>query len=100
MINITINGKSLEVEPGTTILKAAEKLNIKIPTLCYSPDLSPWASCGICIVRMGNSPKMVRACITECENNMNIITHDPEIIEVRRTVVELILSNHPDDCLQ
>ncbi|MDR0503926.1 MAG: [FeFe] hydrogenase, group A [Treponema sp.] len=100
MINITINGKALEVEPGTTILKAAEMVNIKIPTLCYNPDLPPWASCGLCIVRMAGSAKMVRACITACEPNMNIITHDSEIISVRRTVLELILSNHPDDCLQ
>jgi NADH-quinone oxidoreductase subunit G len=100
MINITINGKALEVEPGTTILQAAELVNVKIPTLCYNPDLSPWASCGICIVRMVNNNKMVRACITACEDKMNIITHDPEIIAVRRTVLELILSNHPNDCLQ
>ena len=100
MINLTINGKALEVEPGTTILQAAQKVNIKIPTLCYNPDLTPWASCGICIVRLAGSPKMVRACCTACEPNMNIITHDPEIIAVRRTVLELILSNHPNDCLQ
>ena len=100
MINITINGKALEVEPGTTVLAAAEMVNIKIPTLCYNPDLPAWASCGICIVRLAGSPKMVRACCTVCEPNMNIITHDPEIIAVRRTVLELILSNHPDDCLQ
>ncbi|MCL2412029.1 MAG: NADH-dependent [FeFe] hydrogenase, group A6 [Treponema sp.] len=100
MINITINGKALEVEQGTTILDAAKLVNIKIPTLCYTPDLPPWASCGICIVRMGTSPKMVRACCTLCEPNMNIITHDAEIIAVRRAVLELILSNHPDDCLK
>jgi len=100
MINITINGKDLEVNEGTTILNAAKLVNIKIPTLCYTPDLPPWASCGICIVRMAGSAKMVRACTTACENNMKIITHDPEIISVRRTVLELILSNHPDDCLQ
>jgi len=100
MIKVTINDKTLEVEPGTTILEAAEMVNIKIPTLCYNPDLTPWASCGICIVRLAGSPKMVRACITACENNMSVITHDTEIIAVRRTVLELILSNHPNDCLQ
>ncbi|MDR1108957.1 MAG: [FeFe] hydrogenase, group A, partial [Spirochaetaceae bacterium] len=57
-------------------------------------------SCGICIVRMEGSPKMVRACTTPVTENMSVITHDPEIIAVRRTVVELILSNHPNDCLQ
>jgi NADH-quinone oxidoreductase subunit G len=100
MITITINGKPVEVELGTTILDAAKKVNIKIPTLCYNPDLAPWASCGICIVRMGTSQKMVRACTTACEDKMSVTTHDPEIIATRRTVVELILSNHPDDCLQ
>ena len=100
MINVTINGKTLEVKPGTTILDAAEMVNIKIPTLCYNPDLDPWASCGICIVRLAGSPKMVRACCTACEPNMNIITHDPEIITVRKTVLELIQSNHPNECLQ
>jgi NADH-quinone oxidoreductase subunit G len=81
-------------------LKAAQKVNVKIPTLCYNPDLPPWASCGICIVRMEGSPKMVRACTTPVAENMSIITHDSEIIAVRRTVLELILSNHPNDCLQ
>ncbi len=100
MINITINGIPVEVEEGSTILDAAKKVNVKIPTLCHNPDLPPWASCGICIVRLAGSPKMVRACCTTCDNNMNIITHDPEIIAVRRTVLELILSNHPSDCLQ
>jgi len=100
MINVTINGKALEVQPGTTILDAAKMVNIKIPTLCYNADLAPWASCGICIVRLAGTPKMVRACCTACEPNMNIVTHDPEIITVRRTVLELILSNHPDDCLK
>jgi NADH-quinone oxidoreductase subunit G len=102
MVNLSINGIPVQVEDGTTILKAAEKVNVKIPTLCYNPDLPPWASCGLCIVRTGGpgSPRMARACTTPCENNMNIITHDPEIIATRRTVVELILSNHPNDCLQ
>jgi NADH-quinone oxidoreductase subunit G len=100
MVNLKINGVSLEVEEGTSILDAAKKINVKIPTLCYNPDLPPWAACGICIVCMEGTPKMVRACTTPVENNMSIITHDPEIIAVRRTVLELILSNHPNDCLQ
>ena len=79
MINLKLNGVSIEVEEGTTILDAAKKVNIKIPTLCYNPDLPAWASCGICIVRLAGSAKMVRACCTACEPNMNIITHDPEI---------------------
>ena len=100
MVNLKINGKPVQVEDGTTILDAAKKVNVKIPTLCYNPDLPPWAACGICIVRMEGSPKMVRACTTPVAENMSVITHDPEIVAVRRTVIELILSNHPNDCLQ
>jgi len=102
MVNIKINGKPLAVEEGLTIVQAAKKLNIKIPTLCHNPNLTPWAACGLCIVRTAGpgSPRMARACCTEVAENMDIITHDPEIIETRRTVVELILSTHPDDCLQ
>jgi NADH-quinone oxidoreductase subunit G len=100
MVNLKINGIAVQVEEGTTVLAAAKKVNVKIPTLCYNPDLPPWASCGICIVRLAGSPKMVRACTTPVTENMDIITHDPEIIAVRQTVLELILSNHPNDCLQ
>ncbi|MCL1928857.1 MAG: NADH-dependent [FeFe] hydrogenase, group A6 [Treponema sp.] len=103
MINFKINGIPVQVEEGTTILDAAKKANIKIPTLCYNPDLPPWASCGICIVRMAGSPKMVRACTTPVDGGFEgkeIITHDAEIIGTRKTILELILSNHPNDCLQ
>ncbi|MDR3341294.1 MAG: [FeFe] hydrogenase, group A [Treponema sp.] len=102
MVNLKINGKPVQVEEGITILKAAKKVNIKIPTLCYNPDLPPWASCGLCIVRTAGpgSPRMARACTTVVAENMDIVTHDAELISVRRTVLELILSNHPNDCLQ
>jgi NADH-quinone oxidoreductase subunit G len=102
MVNLKINGRPVQVEEGVTILEAAKKVNIKIPTLCYNPDLPPWASCGLCIVRTAGpgSPRMARACYTPVAENMDIVTHDAELIATRRTVVELILSNHPNDCLQ
>ena len=99
-INLEINGIPVSVPEGTTILKAARKVNVKVPVLCYHPDLPAWAACGICVVKMEGSNKMLRACSTPAENGMKIITHDPEIIQVRRTVIELILSTHPNDCLQ
>jgi NADH-quinone oxidoreductase subunit G len=99
-INLKINGNPVAVEPGTTILDAAKKVGVKIPTLCYHPDLASWAACGICIVKAENSPKTFRACATPVEEGMSIITHDAEIVEIRKTVLELILSNHPNDCLQ
>jgi NADH-quinone oxidoreductase subunit G len=111
MIKIEINGTEVEVAKGSNILQAAMKANVKIPTLCYHPDLKPGASCGICVVRQlvpsrtepGKfvpSPKLLRACCTEAVDGMKILTHDPDIVQVRRTVLELILANHPNDCLQ
>lgn len=100
MIRATINTIPVEVEEGTTILDAASEIQIKIPTLCKHADLIPSAACGICIVRIKGSNKMLRACSTPIEEGMEIITHDPEIVDIRRTVLELILSNHPNDCLK
>ncbi len=99
MVHISINGKDVEVAEGTSILEAAKQQNIKIPSLCYNPDLPAWASCGICIVRLEGTAKMLRACSTKVYEGLKIVTHDPEITKARRTVLELILSNHPDDCL-
>ena len=100
MVKVAINGIPVTVEEGTTVLDAAKKVQIKIPTLCKHPDLVTSAACGICVVRQKGSPKMFRACATPVQEGMNIVTHDPEIVETRRTVLELILSNHPNDCLK
>jgi NADH-quinone oxidoreductase subunit G len=100
VVQAQINGILIRVPEGTTILEAAKQVQIKIPVLCKHPDLPPEASCGICIVKIKGTNKMLRACCTPLENGMEIITHDPEIIEIRRTVIELILSNHPNDCLK
>ncbi|MFA5156767.1 MAG: NADH-dependent [FeFe] hydrogenase, group A6 [Candidatus Omnitrophota bacterium] len=100
MVNAKINDIPVSVKQGTTILDAAKQVQIKIPTLCKHPDLPPGAGCGLCIVKIKGSQKMLRACCTPIENGMEVVTHDPEIVAVRRTVVELILSNHPNDCLQ
>lgn len=100
MIELEINGIPVSVEAGTTILDAASEVGVKIPTLCYHSDLEPWAACGICVVKVEGSPKMLRACATAAAPGMKIITHDPEIVSVRRTVLELTLATHPNDCLQ
>ncbi len=100
MVNAVINGVSVQVEPGTTILDAAKKINVNIPTLCKHPDLDATAACGICIVKVKGTKKMLRSCCTPLEEGMDIITHDHELQEIRRTVIELILSNHPNECLE
>ncbi len=100
MIKLEINGIPVEVPQGTSILNAAKHIHIKIPTLCYHPDLKAGASCGICVVRNAGSPKLLRACCTDVAPGMKITTHDADIVKVRLTVLELILANHPNDCLQ
>ncbi len=99
MITCEIDGFKVEVAEGTSILDAAKIAKVKVPTLCYHPDLDPWAACGVCVVKMENSPKMVRACATPAQNGVNYITHDAELTKTRKAVLEMILADHPDDCL-
>lgn len=100
MVKATIDGFTVEVAPGTTILEAAKQIKVNIPTLCMHPDLPPTAACGICVVKNEKTKRFLRSCCTPLEEGMNIITYDPEVIEVRRNVLQLILSNHPNDCLR
>jgi len=99
MVNVKVNGIPVQVAEGSTMLEAAKKAHVKIPTLCYNPDLSPWAACGICVVKVEGSNKMLRSCCTPVSEGMSIITNDADLVQTRRTVIELILSTHPDDCL-
>ncbi|MBU1043779.1 MAG: [FeFe] hydrogenase, group A [Candidatus Omnitrophica bacterium] len=100
MIKAKINNVDVQVKKGSTILDAAKLINVNIPTLCKHPDLHATGACGICIVKIKGTNKMMRSCCTPLDEGMDIITHDQELQETRRTVIELILSNHPNDCLQ
>ncbi len=98
-IKILINKKEIEVDENLTILDAAKHARIKIPTLCKHEDLHATGACGICVVKVEGMKKLVRSCTTPIQENMSIITHDAELHEVRKNVIELILSNHPNECL-
>ncbi len=98
-VHMKINGQPVEIEAGSNILAAAKKANVNIPTLCYHPDLPAWAACGLCVVKQENSPKLLRACAAPVQENLSIITHDAELYQIRKTVIEMILSTHPNDCL-
>ncbi len=104
MISLTINGKHVEVPEGTTILDAAKKLDIHIPTLCHL-DLhdikmvNQGATCRVCMVELEGRKALAPACATPVYPGMVVRTHTPRTINARRVVVELILSNHPKDCL-
>ncbi|HPU29257.1 MAG TPA: NADH-dependent [FeFe] hydrogenase, group A6 [Syntrophorhabdaceae bacterium] len=98
MIRATINNIEVEVKEGTTILEAAKKAGFTIPTLCHHPDLKPKGSCGICVVEVEGMPSLKRACMTEVVNGWKIYTNTPLVRTTRKTIVELILSEHDMDC--
>ena len=103
-IKLTIDNKQVEVEKGTTILDAARKMGIDIPTLCHMrlDDLNienKPGGCRICVVEVHGRRNLSPACITKCDEGAVIRTHTPRVMNARRTVMEFILSDHPKDCL-
>ncbi|MFC1562447.1 molybdopterin-dependent oxidoreductase [candidate division KSB1 bacterium] len=98
MSTLTIDGKEITVEEGTTILKAAEKLGIFIPHYCYHPSLSVVGSCRLCFVEVAGSPKLVASCSTSVQDGMEVVTNSERIIKSRESIMEFLLINHPLDC--
>jgi iron-only hydrogenase group A len=98
-VNIKINDIDQQVPQGTTILDAAKRAGIKIPTLCYCEDVSKNASCAVCVVEVKNARSLIRSCITCVNEGMEITTNSARIRDARKMNVELILANHPKDCL-
>ncbi len=97
-IHLTIDEQELAVPAGTTIMEAAETLGIRIPRLCYHPDLSLQGSCRVCIVDVKGMGFFMAACSVQVWEGMDVQTHSPEIRQARRDIIELILDNHPKDC--
>jgi iron-only hydrogenase group A len=98
MINLTIDQEPIQVPAGTTVLKAAEKLGIHIPRLCYHPNLSLEGACRVCVVQVEGFNHFLTACGQEVWEGMEIRTNSPQIRQARRDIVELLLDNHPMDC--
>lgn len=104
MVRITINNRKLEVEENTTILEAAEKINIKIPTLCYmemsdNKSVNCKGTCRVCMVEVEGYRELKPACSFVVKEGMKIFTNSKKAIEARKTILKLLLSNHPNDCL-
>ncbi len=104
MVNITIDNQQVSVPEGTTILEAAKKVNTNIPTLCYlhlekSGFLNDVASCRICVVEVEGRRNLPPSCATPVAEGMKITTNSKRVLSARRKNLELILSNHPFDCL-
>ncbi len=96
MIKVRVNNVEVEVQHDTKILHAAKKAGFEIPALCYVQDLPATGGCGVCIVEANGN--LVRACTTSCEKDMKIKTHSKELMELRQYALQLVLSNHPNNC--
>lgn len=98
-IKLTIDGKEVEVNRGTTVLEAARKLNIDIPTLCFLKEINQAGDCRMCIVEIAGRRGFVPSCITMAEDGMEVKTNTPELEDSRKIMLDLILSSHNRDCL-
>ena len=98
-VRLTINGKELETEKGTTVLQAAKQIGIDIPTLCFLKDINQAGECRICIVEIEGRRGFVPSCRTIVEEGMKVTTDTTELHEARKTILDLILSAHNRDCL-
>ncbi|MCX6789801.1 MAG: [FeFe] hydrogenase, group A [Candidatus Gribaldobacteria bacterium] len=97
-ISLTINGQKIKAEAGQTILEIAQQNNIDIPSLCYHPDLSVKATCRLCLVDIKGIKTPQTACSTIAVDGMEITTESPELTQLRKTNLELIFSQHQEEC--
>lgn len=99
MIEINVNNKTIKAEKGETILSALKRTGISVPTLCFHEKLKPAGRCRICVVEVEGRKDLVPSCAFPVSEGMKIKTHSPRVLAVRKQLLELMLSNHPDDCL-
>lgn len=99
MITLTIDGLRIEAAEGTTILQAAKNVGIDIPTFCHDPRLKPHGSCRICIVEVKGGRNMPTSCTTPVAEGLEVWTESEKVIKARRDILDLMLANHPLDCL-
>ncbi len=99
LVTVTIDGRTVQVPAGTSVLDAARSIGIKIPALCHDPDLTPVGACRLCVVEIEGMRNLPASCVTTCTDGMVIRTNTPAVIEARRTILELLIANHPLDCL-
>ena len=99
LFSIEVNNRKIKAEKGETILSALNRNGIMIPTLCRMKDFTPTGACRMCVVEVEGRDRLVTACSQPVEEWMKIHTHSQKVIQARKTIVELLLSNHPDDCL-
>lgn len=99
MVNIKIDNMPLTVKEGSTILEAAHQAKIEIPTLCYLKDINEIGACRICVVEVKGARTLVASCVYPVAEGMEVFTHTPRVMNARKMNLELLLSNHNQDCL-
>lgn len=97
-VTLTIDGRSLTVEKGKTVLQAALEHGISVPYYCFHPGIGIDGSCRVCIVKIEKMPKLQTSCSTVCADGMVVSTRTPDVVEARAGVFEFLLVNHPLDC--
>jgi NADH-quinone oxidoreductase chain G len=98
LVNITVDGKKVTAAAGTLLIEACKQAGIEVPSFCYYPNLSLQGACRMCLVRIEKMPKLQTACTTVIGEGMTVTTHSDEIKQARKSMVELLLGNHPLDC--
>ena len=96
---LTVNGQKIAFQAGDTILSACQRAGIHIPTLCHLEGFSPTGSCRFCVVEVDGRPALVPSCTYPAESGLTIQTHSSRVVEARRTIISLLLADHPGDCL-
>ena len=99
MIKLIIDDQETRALEGQTVLKAALDAGIYIPNLCYAPDLKPYGGCRLCVVEIAQMRGLPTACTTMATEGMVVRTETPALIDARLSVLDLILAEHPLDCL-
>ena len=96
-VTLTIDGRQVQAEAGTTLLEAARSVNIQIPHLCSNEELAPYGACRMCMVeiRHGQRTRLVASCIYEVEEGLEVQTATERVLNVRRLVIELMLARNP-----
>lgn len=98
MLNIKVNGKDYKVEEGLTLIQVCDQLGIQLPRFCYHERLPAVGSCRMCLVEIAGARKLSPACTTSISEGLEIITESPAIAKARKTMLEMLLVNHPLDC--
>ena len=99
MVTLTIDGRRVTIRKRSTVLDAVRKLDIPLPTLCHHPALTPYGGCRLCIVEIKGLARPVTACATFVREGMEVIATSPNLEKLRKMTIELLLSDHPNDCM-